>query len=256
MENFINSVILNTKNHILEVAEAIVLFLIGWWSINKISKISLVFLRKAGVDSGITSFLNSSLKFCLKVILLAVLMSFIGFNITSILTAIGASFIAVGISLKDSLSNFISGMVLIVTKPIHVGDFIEFENHSGTVIRIEMLFTTLQTSEEDKTVIIPNAKLISNSIVRKSQYNLSRVEFKLVTPIKIQEKEVDRFLNKEFLANNFICQLPAPEIKTEEDEENKTFHIVVWCQDRHLLKVKEDTKQILDKLSNKWKTKD
>ncbi len=256
MENFISSIILNIKSHILGVVEAIVLLLIGWWSINKISKISLVFFHKAGVDTGITSFLNSSLKFCLKVILLAAVMSCVGFDVTSILTAIGASFIAVGISLKDSLSNFISGMVLIVTKPIHVGDFIEFEKYSGTVVKIEMLFTTLQTEEEDKTVIIPNAKLISNSIVRKSRYNLSRLEFKLLLNKDVQEKEIDRFLRKEFLANNYVCQLPAPEIKIEKDEDNKIFHIVVWCQDRHLIKTKENIEKVLDRISIKCKSLD
>lgn len=248
-----SSIILNIKSHILGVVEALVLLLIGWWSINKISKVSLVFFHRAGVDTGITSFLNSSLKFCLKIILLAAVMSCVGFDVTSILAAIGASFIAIGISLKDSLSNFISGMVLIVTKPIHVGDFIEFEKYSGTVVKIEMLFTTLQTGEEDKTVIIPNTKLISNSIVRKSGYNLSRLEFQVSLNKDVQEKEIDRFLSKEFLGNNCVCQLPAPEIKVEEDENKKIFHIIVWCQDRHIIKTKEDIREVLERLSVKCK---
>lgn len=252
MESFISSIVLSVKSHIIGVVEAIFLLLVGWWIINKISKISLMFFSKAGIDTGITSFLNSSLKFFLKVILLAVVMSCIGFDVTSILTAIGASFIAVGISLKDSLSNFISGIFLILTKPIHVGDFIEFEKHSGTVVKIEMLFTTLQTSEEDKTIIIPNAKLISNSIVRKSRYNLSHLEFELLLPIGASEKEIDKFLNKEFLVNSYICQLPAPEIKIGINEENKTLFLGVWCQDRHLVMIKKDIQKILDKLSNKW----
>lgn len=235
---------------VYNILKSVLILIIGWWIINKISKILLVFLNKSNIDTGIISFLNSCSKFSLRMILIAIIMSELGFNINSILTAIGASFIAVGISLKDSLSNFISGMVLIITKPIHVGDLIEFENFSGTVMKIEMLFTTLQTQDISKTVIIPNTKLVSNCVVRKSQYNISKFEFEKNIPEHIinKSKEIIKFLEKEILINTKICEFPKPEININ----NQKLHITVWYQDMYASQMQSELEKITDKLSFKF----
>ena len=248
-EKILSYVTLDTKNFAIGVFKSIIVFAVGWWIINKVSKFSLVFFRKAYVEIGMASFLSSLLKFALRIFLLVIVMGCLGIDVTSILTAIGASFLALGISIKESLSNFISGIVLIVNKPIHVGDFIEFENSSGTVVKIEMLFTTLQTPEKDKTVIIPNARLVSSVIVRKSEYNLRSVSLDFHTSNQIPYVEVEKFLTREFLSNNSILQLPAPQVKS--CDKNTKFNITVWCQNQYAEKVKRDLEAILVKLSRK-----
>lgn len=248
-EKIIEYVTVDTKNFTFGILKSILVLALGWWIINKVSKLSLVFFRKACIEVGMASFLNSLLKFSLRIFLLVIVMGCLGLDVTSMLTAIGASFLAVGISIKESLSNLVSGVVLIVNKPIHVGDFIEFENSSGTVVKIEMLFTTLQTAEKDKTVIIPNAKLVSSVIVRKSDYNLRSVSTEFYVSGDISHSEVEKFLTREFLVNNNILQLPAPRIKTIDSD--KGFKVTVWCQNQYCEKVRKDTEDILIKLSRK-----
>ena len=233
---------------------ALPIVLIGWWFINRISRLSAVFLRKASVDESITSFLNSLIKFFLKIILLVMALSILGVNVNSIVTALGASLVAIGISLKESLSNVVSGIVLVVNKPIHVGDFIEFDGFSGTVIKIEMLFTTLKTAEEGKTVIIPNVKLVSNTVVRKSEYDLSKSEFNYkISFNKLNKESVRKFLEKEFLLSGSVLQIPSPEVVFEKVSEGKgELKIVVWSQSRHKEKVGIEIEKAVAKLPAKF----
>lgn len=233
---------------------ALPIVLIGWWFINRISRLSAVFLRKASVDESITSFLNSLIKFFLKIILLVMALSILGVNVNSIVTALGASLVAIGISLKESLSNVVSGIVLVVNKPIHVGDFIEFDGFSGTVMKIEMLFTTLKTAEEGKTVIIPNVKLVSNTVVRKSEYDLSKSEFKYrISFNKLNKESVRKFLEKEFLLSGSILQIPSPEVVFEKVSEGKgKLKIVVWSQSRYKEKASIEIEKAVAKLPAKF----
>ena len=233
---------------------ALPIVLIGWWFINRISRLSAVFLRKASVDESITSFLNSLIKFFLKIILLVTALSILGVNVNSIVTALGASLVAIGISLKESLSNVVSGIVLVVNKPIHVGDFIEFDGFSGTVMKIEMLFTTLKTAEEGKTVIIPNVKLVSNTVVRKSEYDLSKSEFNYkISFNRLGKESIRKFLEKEFLLSGSILQIPSPEVVFEEISEGKgKLKIVVWSQSRYKEKASIEIEKAVAKLPAKF----
>lgn len=253
--NYVSNIFnLSLRNQALEFFESLIILVLGWWGINKTSKILLVFLNKSNIDTSIISFLSSCSKFCLRVILIAIVMSKIGFDMTSILAAIGASFIAVGISLKESLSNFVSGIVLVVTKPIHIGDTIEFDGHSGTVMKIEMLFTTLQTQEADKTVIIPNNRLVSNSILRKkSSHNILRYDIQKTLPENISNKDIIKSLQREFLINNKICEFPAPEFEIQSQSElnNKQLHITVWYKEMYSNEIADEMEKIVNKISYK-----
>lgn len=229
----------------------ILIFLIGWWIINRISKLSVVFLNKVSTDSGVVTFLNSVLKFSLRIIIALIAISNMGFNVDSIVTALGASLVAIGISLKDSLSNIVSGIVLLVNKPIHVGDFIEFDGSSGKVMKIEMLFTTLRANENGKTVIIPNSRLISNTVVRKSEYDVVSIEKNYKIPNEFFEIKgnMKKFLEKEFILSSVILQIPKPEIIFEDESEKVlNLKIKIWFQGRHAKKAEETLEKIILKL--------
>ena len=142
-KNLDSQLILGGKNFLI----AVIIMIVGWWLINKLSKVYLIFFQKASFDTGLISFFDSLIKFLRRVLLIVGVLDFLGFNTTSIVTAIGASFIAIGISLKDSLTNIVSGIILIINKPVHVGDYVELDGVKGTIIKIEMLFSFLKSSE-------------------------------------------------------------------------------------------------------------
>lgn len=235
--------------------KAVLIMIAGWWTVNKVCRIALLFFQKTISDKGITSFLYSIMKFSLRVILVVMALGSLGINVNSLFAAIGASLVAVGLSLKDNLSNLVSGIILVINKPIHVGDYIEIENSRGTVIKIEMLFTTLQTEDKNKTVIIPNSKLAANSITRKSEYDMSLINkiYKSDTLIE-KHKEFKRYLEKEFILNNKILQLPAPEIVIEVCENNKNLiKLNIWTLNQNENNLNKDIENLINKVARKYR---
>ena len=146
-----------------------------------------------------------------------------------------------------------SGVVLVINKPIHVGDFMEIEKFSGTVLKIEMFFTTLKTLEKNQTIIVPNTKLMSAIVVRKSEYDISNIDVNYMIPCDVCNKDIVKFLNKEFVLNNKILQIPSPEINFEKANESETcVKIKIWVQNRHANEAKNDLKKILLKAKGKY----
>ena len=241
------------QNNLILFVKALLICLIGWWIINNVCKLVLVFFQKATSQASFASFLNSVLKFSLRILLIVSVLGYLKFNVTSLIAAIGASFVAIGISLKDSISNIVGGIILVTNNPIHVGDYIEFENVSGKVVKIEMLFTTLKSSEENKMVVIPNARLVSNNITRKSQHDIKAVEFNSVVSIPNNNVDFSKFFEKEFILNDKILQLPVPKIQIKKEDSAVNIRIKLWCQVQDEEAVKMILENSFKKLCKKYK---
>lgn len=234
------------------VLQALAILVIGWWVINILCKFVLLFFQKSFKDIGVASLLESISKFSLRMILIVAVLQCLGFEVTAILTAIGASIFAVGISLKDSISNLASGIILAVIKPIHVGDYIECDKSVGTVVKIEMMFTFLQSPEENQVVVIPNSKLISSSINRVSEYNMVRVECERKIPYAPKMSDLKKHMEKEFLLNKNIFTVPAPEIKLQGIEDGiSTIVLSVWCQKNKAESVSKSLEAMAEKFENR-----
>ena len=80
----------------------------------------------------------------------------LGMDVTSIIAAVGTMGVAVGLAIKDSMSNVASGVQILFTHPFRAGDYLVTEGVEGTVERIEIMYTSLRTFD-NKEVIIPNS---------------------------------------------------------------------------------------------------
>lgn len=234
-----------------EIAKILILVVVGIWFINKLCRVSTAFLRKTNLDIGLISFISSAFKFFLRALLILLVLSALGVNMTSAIAAIGASFVTVGLVLKDSLSNFINGILLIVNKPIRVGDYIEFEGIKGTVTKIEMTFTTV-TSENGFTAAIPNFRLMSGNIIRKSPYDICECSFEFLASGSKDEPNLKKILNIFFISDERILQIPPPDVKYKLLDKNKfNIKVIVFCEKRHLDAVKQETPQNLKAILKK-----
>ncbi len=242
-------------NYITTMIQSLLILVIGWWGINKICNIFLLFFQKTASETAVASFLDSIIKFSLRMILIIMVLGHLGLNVTSLLAAIGAAVVAIGIALKENISNLVSGIILVISKPIHVGDYIEFESLKGTVIKIEMLFTTLQSKDDGKTIIIPNARLVANNIARKSDYDISELWVCYEADAgNLKASEINKHLEKEFVLNNKILQIPKPIIETEISENKKiTLKVKVWSQNQHKELARKDVETATVKLFSKFK---
>lgn len=132
-------------------------------------------ILKTKVDHTVKTFLFSFIKVGLYFVLAVVALTNLGIELNSIVTTIGAATLAAGFAFQNTLSNLISGVILLATKPFTAGDLIEFDGYEGHVESIRIFFTTIRTYE-NKIVKIPNSKLTTNSVVNCTLGEMRRVK--------------------------------------------------------------------------------
>lgn len=158
----------------------IVIFILGWWVTKLLCKVIKKAMTKAKADPTVTAFLVSVINGALKVMVIICVLSTVGFDVTTIITTIGAAAVTVGLALKDSLANVASGTLIILNKKFKIGDYLETEGLKGKVVRINMMYTTLCTYD-NKEILIPNSRLTSNNIVNYFVQEDRRID--LIVPI-------------------------------------------------------------------------
>lgn len=152
-------------------------FIIGMWLIKVIRKILNKALTKAKADIGVNQFLDSFVKAVLYVILAFIIANYFGLQAASIVAIIGSAGVAIGLALQGSLSNLAGGVLILLMKPFHVGDYIKEDSHGneGTVKEISLFYTKL-TTVDNKVVILPNGALANNSMTNYTTSKKRRVD--------------------------------------------------------------------------------
>lgn len=159
----------------LRVVLALLVLIIGLWIISKLSAGSQRSLEKHLNDITLAKFLSGALNIVLKVMLVISVASMVGIQTTSFIAILGAAGLAVGMALQGSLSNFAGGVMLLIFRPIKVGDYIEAHGHAGTVIEMGIFVTTLETFDK-RHVIMPNGPLSNGDLVNYSSSPVRAVE--------------------------------------------------------------------------------
>ncbi|MFP4567843.1 MAG: mechanosensitive ion channel family protein [Candidatus Woesearchaeota archaeon] len=175
VSELINQSMLNAIDYAPKVLGAILVLVLGLWVIAIIRKFLNKAMLKRKLEASLRHFLSSFLSISLKILLVITVISMLGVATTSFIAVLAAAGFAVGLALQGSLSNFAGGVLILVTKPFRVGDFIEAQGFMGSVSRIEILVTTLKTPD-NKTIIIPNGALSNGSVVNFSTEKTRRVD--------------------------------------------------------------------------------
>ena len=154
---------------------ALAIFLIGKWIASRLVILMKAALTRAKVDRTLVSFLGNVANIGLLILIIIAALGKLGIPTTSVTALIGGAGLAVALSLKDQLSNFAAGALIILFRPFKVGDFIKVNGFEGTVSEIKMVQTALSTPNNEE-VILPNSVVMSNCIVNRSSMPLCRVQ--------------------------------------------------------------------------------
>lgn len=151
-----------------QVTLAILTLLFGWWLINTLTGKVASLLQRRHVDPTLHGFIGSLASIVLKVLLLVSVASMIGVETTSFIAVIGAAGLAIGLALQGSLANFAGGVLILLFRPIRVGEWIEAQGVAGTVHSIQIFHTVLR-SADNKTIVVPNGSLSNGHITNYSR---------------------------------------------------------------------------------------
>lgn len=160
----------------LKFVLAIVVLVVGLIIIRAITRGATKMMTRADVDASLVPFLKSLISITLKVLLIISIMSMVGIQMTSFIAVIGAAGLAVGLALQGTLQNFAGGVIILLFKPYKVGDYITTQGYSGTVKEIQ-IFTTILTTPDNQTIIIPNSPIAVNPLTNYSTQETRRVDF-------------------------------------------------------------------------------
>lgn len=147
----------------MRVLAALAVFVIGRWVSRKIVQAMVIVLEKRDIDPTITRFLQNVSSAVLLVVILIAALNQLGVETSSMLAVLGAAGLAIGLALKDSLSNIASGVLMVAFRPFRVGDFVETAGQLGKVEKISVFYTELLTPD-NKLVIIPNS-LVTGGVI-------------------------------------------------------------------------------------------
>lgn len=151
----------------LRLLGAIAIFFIGRIAVQWATNLAQKAMERSNLDKTLANFAGNMLYYAMLSVVVVAALNLIGFETTSIVAVFGAATLAIGFALQDSLSNFASGVMIILFRPYQIGDLVEIAGTFGTVQDVRIVNTIL-TSPENKKIIVPNGSILGDNIVNYS----------------------------------------------------------------------------------------
>lgn len=139
----------------VNLVAAILTLVIGIYVARLISRTMEKVMLKRNMDGIIASFVSHLMKYLILAFVIAAALGRVGIQTASLVAVIGAAGLAIGLALQGSLSNFAAGVLLIIFRPLKMGEFVEVGGVSGKVEAVHV-FTTTLISPDNKMVVVPN----------------------------------------------------------------------------------------------------
>ena len=231
----------------VKIIGALAVLIIGMWLAKMIKKGIVKLMQKRKVDPTLVAFAASLLYVALQMFVIIAALSTLDINITSFIAILGAAGLAIGLALQGSLSNFAAGVLMIIFKPIKVGDFVEAGGVMGGVQEIS-IFTTILNTPDNKKVIVPNAKVMGDNITNFNANGTRRID--LVAGISYGD-DIDKaktVLEGILAADERILNDPEPTVAVVEMADSSVNFVVrPWVDGADYWGVYFDTTETIKK---------
>ncbi|MCT8985818.1 mechanosensitive ion channel family protein [Shewanella phaeophyticola] len=159
----------------LKALAAIVIFIIGKYLAGVAKRLTIKVLNNRKVDATVVSFVANLAWALVFIFTIIATLGQVGVQTASLVAVIGAAGLAVGLALQGSLSNFASGVLMVLFRPCRVGDFIEAAGTAGVVDEITIFSTRLRTGD-NKIIIAPNSAIMNGTITNYSALEKRRID--------------------------------------------------------------------------------
>jgi small conductance mechanosensitive channel len=229
----------------IKALAALAILIIGRWVAKGIRRGVRRMMEKGGVDPIIIGFVGSITYIALLAFVIIAALGQLGIQTTSFIAILGAAGLAVGLALQGSLANFAAGFLMIIFRPFKVGDFVEAAGVAGVVKDMQIFTTTLKTGD-NKTIIIPNAKISGDNIINYSAEENRRVDMTVGVAYDADLSKVRDVLNDIISKDERILSDPAPQVAVAElADSSVNFVVRIWTKTGDYWGVKCDTTETI-----------
>ena len=231
----------------LNIVGAIVILVLGRIVAGIVKKIIRSIMTKNKVEETLTSFVTSISYFAMMTFVLIAAINKLGIQTASFVAILGAAGLAVGLALQGSLSNFAAGVLMIIFKPLKVGDYVEAGGAAGAVEEVG-IFTTIIKTPDNKKVIVPNSGVTGGNITNYSANPVRRVDIVAGVSYGDDIDKVKKVLSEIQAEDERILKDPAPMIGLVElGDSSVNFTVRSWVKTADYWNVFFDTQEKIKK---------
>lgn len=207
-EGFLHDIIIPFA---IKLVTALAIFIIGRMIARSLSNLIKKSMERSDVDNMLVNFVGSITYAVLLIAVILAALDQLDVKITSLLAILGAAGLAVGLALKDSLSNFASGVMIIIFRPFKIGDFITAGGSTGVVDEIG-LFCTLMHTGDNQRIILPNSAVLGGTIVNTSALPKRRIDMVIGIGYDDNIGEARDIITTVITGHELVLDDPAPGI--------------------------------------------
>ena len=224
----------------LNLIMALVIFIIGRWLAKSIRNIVKRLMNKAEMDEILTNFVGNMLYFALLIVVIIAALDQLGINTTSVMAIFAAAGLAVGLALKDSLSNFAAGVMLVMFKPFKAGDLIEAAGITGVVEQLR-IFSTVMRTGDNREITVPNNQIFGGTIVNFSARDTRRIDMTFGIGYGDDIRQAKSLINEAMGEDERILKDPKPVILLMELADSSiNFAVRPWVNSADYWVVRSD----------------
>jgi len=229
---------------------AVIIFVLGWTLSKWAQRLTLRAFRMRSLDELLGRFLSTLAQYTVLLAAFIAALGAVGVQTTSLVAVMASAGLAVGLALQGSLSHFASGVMLLIFRPFTLGDVVELAGFTGKVDDIGIFATTLVTFD-NKKVILPNAKVVGDSICNITAIGTRRGAIDVGVAYGADIGKVSEILKG--AADSVACVLDDPEAKAVFQgfgDSALNFTVFSWCgNDDYLQMLVETRTAIYDRLN-------
>ncbi|MBQ4379768.1 MAG: mechanosensitive ion channel [Bacteroidaceae bacterium] len=231
---------------------ALLIYVVGKFIIGKVLSLIRRIMTKREVEPTLFSFLDSLCTIGLYGILIVSIVAVLGVETSSLVALFASAGVAIGMALSGTLQNFAGGVMILIFHPFRVGDFIEAQGNAGTV-RLIQIFSTIITTPDNQTIIIPNGGLATGTVKNYSKEPVRRVDIDVNVAYGTNPEDVRKTIMEICKADERILKeepyMPALPMTTMADS-SITFQLRAWTKSEVFWPVKfETTEKIYNSLN-------
>ena len=211
-----------------KVALALLIFMIGRWLAKKAVTFAHGIMLRSRLDETVASFLGRLIYGVLLVVVVLAALSKVGVQTTSVVAILGGAAVAIGLSLKDQLSNFAAGIMIVTFRPFVRGDYVQISSYTGTVTEITLVNTHL-TTINNHDVIIPNSDITTSAVTNYTSLPNRRVDITVGIGYDADIKTAKDVMLNLAISNPKAFTDPAPVIRVTNLGDNSVdLTLNVW----------------------------
>ncbi len=196
----------------VRILVALVIAVAGWWLASIVQRVvRRLLLDTAHLDLTAGAFLSSLCYYAVLVVAFVFILQEVGIQATSLVAVLGAASLAVGLALQGTLSNMAAGVMLLIFRPLRIGDSIEVAGKNGTVKNLNLFMTEL-ASGDNVQVLIPNSQVWGAAMTNFSAYPTRRVSAGFVVPADRDPQAVAQRLRESLQRDKRVLRSPPPSV--------------------------------------------